>query len=47
MDLEEEILNEIRAEAKKLKQRYHAYHNALHLEHARKQRRVTNVAGKK
>lgn len=46
MTLEQQLVEEIAAEAEKLCQRYHAYHNALHLEHHRKRRRLTGVPPK-
>lgn len=46
MDLEQEIYNAITDEAKKLIQRYQDYHNALHLEHARKKNRMSGVPKK-
>lgn len=46
MTLEQQLVEEIAAEAEKLCQRYHAYHNALHLEHERKTRRLKNVPPK-
>lgn len=46
MNLEQEICNAITDEAKKLIQRYQDYHNSLHLEHARKKKRMSGVPKK-
>ncbi len=46
MSLEKRIAAIIADEAKKLSQRYHAYHNALELEYSRKKKRISNP-GKK
>lgn len=46
MNLEQRIYESIRAEAKKLIQRYQDYHNVLHLEHERKRARVHGVPEK-
>lgn len=46
MNLEERIYKSIRAESKKLIQRYQDYHNSLHLEHERKKNRIKDVPKK-
>ncbi|MFQ6403743.1 reverse transcriptase domain-containing protein [Methylophilus sp. 'Pure River'] len=46
MALEEKLKKLIEEEAVKLQTRYHSYHNALELEHARKQRRTSSVSAK-
>jgi RNA-directed DNA polymerase len=46
MSLEGKLERIIAEEAKKWMQRYHAYHNALELEYARKQKRVTTASTK-
>lgn len=46
MFLEQQIKNAIEAEAKKLIERYQDYHNALHLEHERKSKRVAGTPPK-
>jgi hypothetical protein len=46
LNLEERIKNAIDTEAKKLIQRYQEYHNALHLEQARKSERIHDVPKK-
>lgn len=43
MYLEQQIREAIEAEADKLIERYQAYHNALHLEHERKLKRVVST----
>lgn len=42
MSLEKQLITYIEAEAEKLSDRHHAYHNALHLEHTRKSKRLGN-----
>lgn len=44
--LADQIKKAILAESEKLIERYHGYHNALHLEHTRKRRRVISVESK-
>jgi len=46
MNLEERLFACIRAEATKLIQRYQDYHNNLHLEHTRKQKRIQGIQAK-
>jgi RNA-directed DNA polymerase len=43
MNLEQKICDAIEQECLKLISRYHEYHNALHLEHARKSKRTNNI----
>lgn len=47
MNLEEYLDKVIREESDKLILRYHAYHNALHLEHLRNKKRISNAPRKK
>jgi len=46
MKFREQLEDAITEEAKKLSLRYHAYHNALHLEHERRKKRTTAVQAK-
>lgn len=46
MLLEDQIRTAILVEAEKLIQRYHQYHNVLHLDHSRKQERIAGVPAK-
>jgi RNA-directed DNA polymerase len=46
MSLEKLLIVRIDEEAKKLAQRFHAYHNAVHLEYVRKIKRVSNTPAK-
>lgn len=46
MSLEKQLIKYIEAEAEKLTNRHHAYHNALHLEHMRKSKRLGSVESK-
>ena len=43
MDFEERLAAEIGLESKKLSLRYHAYHNALHKNHERKEQRLRHI----
>jgi hypothetical protein len=46
MKFEASLDSVIAQEADKLIQRYHAYHNALHIEHARTKKRIANAPPK-
>jgi RNA-directed DNA polymerase len=46
MTLEKRLISIIEEEARKLAQRFHAYHNALELEQVRKSKRVSNISRK-
>src|SRR5690554_6825434 len=46
MSIELQLKNRILAESEKLIERYHSYHNQLHLEWYRNQRRIANAPAK-